>query len=861
MTVAITFGKATPVGFFSIDVTLFAPKNVEVGIVRLPESDDEEVAEEGGEGEGEGEQDKGARCKWEQGRRKGEGENRGSERREGGGGNNSETENETDENLSVTLSVSDSEVTSSYRFSASVSPALPDFEEGEGHREGQGEGDGDYEWKEDISQYTVRAAHELDRKYDDVDEDGLDGTKFDDNDYHSKSNMKLHSNLQNAGVSNHSIVSDSTVDHDRFYDNNGDDIYGNENGKRVREVDSVSRNVGDYLYDNNENNNDNKNNNNNDNYNDININYYDKNDNFDHYENSIPPFNYKSSNTVSPNSIQRNGKSTFTKIGFFTELNIFDFYSNKEEKNFKIHRNKLEFNGNFVEFENLQFVDLMSNSSYLNLFLVLSERLCLMPCDIRLWVCTESNNESEKYNKNKNNSINSILNNSNCNFDNDDCNNLTSNNYNNNNNYNDYNNDNDNHYKNKIDPKILQKKNFDKKYQISRYIDFAKNSNQIIKDFIFYIEILNGKNMISDDLFESNYRCIGFDEDEWISKLKIEIMNNKNKNIPYSAFQSTDVNIDNDHNFEKNYTSSYGNVYNSSKSNKETYGTNHVENEYEKLNNNDNNSNYDYHNDTVNNNNNDNGNNYNNNYSNSNNYYQDNSNNINNTDFHEFDLTIGCGLGSSNQPLHDTNLLSYSTRNNLIMNLNLLHNDVDELFKYYSNKIEDDSVLLFIKLLKLDIDMSNDKNEIISDNDIQVDDCTDITNDVDEDPLQKTSTSTSSTTSLCTIGSIIIDQYTTYTQVKVMLDSLISPHSTLLFHEKQKKIGESSNLNNNQNTANVLSDSLFYSFVHSSPLSFSDFTRAELEGHSDQFLNSSKFIKQVADYSLSSIFGYPAFLI
>ena len=37
MTVATTFGKATPIGYFSIDITLFAPKNVQVGIVRLPE--------------------------------------------------------------------------------------------------------------------------------------------------------------------------------------------------------------------------------------------------------------------------------------------------------------------------------------------------------------------------------------------------------------------------------------------------------------------------------------------------------------------------------------------------------------------------------------------------------------------------------------------------------------------------------------------------------------------------------------------------------------------------------------------------------------------------------------------------------
>ena len=51
MTVATTFGKATPIGYFSIDITLFAPKNVQVGIVRLPEYEDEDVIGEDGEGD------------------------------------------------------------------------------------------------------------------------------------------------------------------------------------------------------------------------------------------------------------------------------------------------------------------------------------------------------------------------------------------------------------------------------------------------------------------------------------------------------------------------------------------------------------------------------------------------------------------------------------------------------------------------------------------------------------------------------------------------------------------------------------------------------------------------------------------
>ena len=233
-----------------------------------------------------------------------------------------------------------------------------------------------------------------------MEEDGLagSGTKFGENGYHNKSNMRLHSDSRNAGVSNHNVVFNTTVDHERFYDNSdnnsNENENENENGKRGREEGSVSGNVGEYIYDNNENNDHNNYDNNN--------NYNHKNENFDPYENNIPPFRYQSSSTVLSNSITNNGNSTFTKIGFFTESNIFDFHIKKEGKISEIFQNNRKFYGNFVQFENIEYVELMSDSSYLNLVLVLSDRLCVMPCDLRLWICNGINDKTDKYN-NRNN--------------------------------------------------------------------------------------------------------------------------------------------------------------------------------------------------------------------------------------------------------------------------------------------------------------------------------------------------------------------------------------------------------------------------------------------------------------------------
>ena len=154
------------------------------------------------------------------------------------------------------------------------------------------------------------------------------------------------------------------------------------------------------------------------------------------------------------------------------------------------------------------------------------------------------------------------------------------------------------------------------------------------------------------------------------------------------------------------------------------------------------------------------------------------------------------------------------------------------------------SVLLFVKLFQTVFHVEN--NENICDKEISKSNNINITDDVDKNSTNKTSTSTSFTTSLSTIGSIIIDQSTTYRQLTVMLDSLFSSHSNIFTTLKQEKIGETSDSNKNQNTETVPTDSLFYSFVHKSPVCFSEFTRAELESRSEQLLNSAKIIKQVA---------------
>ena len=885
MTLATSLGKATPVGYYSINITLFSPRNVQVGIIPLPELENENEieGEEKGETEGgneEEEEDKrdveGVEVECNDnsyiGRRRGrfeeegrgEGDeatvwgtdNIGKDRGMVGGGVGRDCENDDDnereENLSVAFSISltESEVTASIRYSPSVSPALPDFEEGEGEGEGdmedkEGKREGEEEsgivegrrvgqdaWRDKEMRCTVRAADELYKE--DEDEDKKASKRYRNREEDNKGKcMKTISTVMERGMnsSNHAVQFDTVV---------------NDNNKNSNIINYNKMN------DNNSNNNSNSNNDNNNNNND------DDDENFFSYD-DVPPMPIKTSVTNQSNKISNHASPTFSKITFFTENNISDFYSSPE-----IGKNELEkintenfesckFKGissfeTFIRFDGINYVEILSESSYLNLVLVLSDKLSVLPCDFRLWLCSEvvdlivlNNNHDDNNSNNNNNDNNSNDNNSN--------NDNNGHYHNDNSNKNDYN---YNYHCNEQDNYNIPPKTVNKKYKIERYVDFLINSNQIIEDFIFYIEIFNSENKKSDDLFDANYRCIRSDEEEWLEKLNTEIINNERRNIPYSQYQSTSIEADNnDPHFEKNYTANYTANFD-----------NNLERSY--------NSNTGYNNIKNDEGNSGNSNNFNN-YDNSN----DNNNDSNdNVDFHCFNRISGCGLGSSNKPLFDTKLLSYRCRNMLQMSLNLINNDLDELFKYYTNRIEEKSILLFIKLFNPindneDDDKENKDNNIITkinnnvvdngnnnnnnninynndnnDNDYNNNNTNknnynnSISNNANK---EKSSSVTPFTTSLSTIGSIVIDQYTTYSQFKVKVDAALSSYIIKENAEKHKN----NHKKNHKNTSIFLTESLFYSFVRGCPMSITEFARAELDHRSEQRLNPVCNIKQV----------------
>jgi hypothetical protein len=190
----------------------------------------------------------------------------------------------------------------------------------------------------------------------------------------------------------------------------------------------------------------------------------------------------------------------------------------KKESFFNIYyltENKLRDRYNDDINDNFYTLRIMNGSSNLRLLLSISDQLNILPCDIRLWTCenfllkNENKNENEKYFYNYN------------------------------------------------DIKINKVVHFS---EINESIEFNL-------DIFYYVEILSGNNMVSDidGIFENNYRCLRSDEEEWIKKLKQELIlknNNNNYDNDVNYGNNNDVDFYNTSNTNINF-----NVFNNNNNN------------------------------------------------------------------------------------------------------------------------------------------------------------------------------------------------------------------------------------------------------------------------------------------------------
>jgi hypothetical protein len=156
----------------------------------------------------------------------------------------------------------------------------------------------------------------------------------------------------------------------------------------------------------------------------------------------------------------------------------------------------------FISFDGSRSLEILQGSTYLRVYLLLSDTLNVSPCDFRLWVIG-----SVPRDENANNNINNKNNHQNNNDGNDNTNNYVIRNSNEN---------------------TSTNTNTNTKNEITRCIDFTTSWNEIVQESVFYVEVLSGERLISDESFDANFRCFRYDESDWTSKLKNELRNYHN---------------------------------------------------------------------------------------------------------------------------------------------------------------------------------------------------------------------------------------------------------------------------------------------------------------------------------------------
>jgi hypothetical protein len=156
----------------------------------------------------------------------------------------------------------------------------------------------------------------------------------------------------------------------------------------------------------------------------------------------------------------------------------------------------------FISFDGSRSLEILHGSTYLRVYLLLSDTLNVSPCDFRLWVIG-----SVPRDENTNNNINNKKPHQNNKDGNDNTNNDV------------IRNSNENTSTNTSEST---------KNEITRCIDFTTSWNEIVQESVFYVEVLSGERLISDESFDANFRCFRYDESDWTSKLKNELRNYHN---------------------------------------------------------------------------------------------------------------------------------------------------------------------------------------------------------------------------------------------------------------------------------------------------------------------------------------------
>ena len=446
-----------------------------------------------------------------------------------------------------------------------------------------------------------------------------------------------------------------------------------------------------------------------------------------------------------------------------------------KENNENTETKKLTDSPYFLSFKDFDSLNVLEGSTYLRLYLLLSERLSILPCDFRLWTVRsvkapvkcdgkkdlkngdndkndDSCNNNNNYNNSNNNNHNTNNNNNNSTEDfyyfNDNSHsyrydgsdyNTNNTNYNNNNNNND---NNSNNYNNNNSYQMYKNEEFEhsenKDYEIIRCIDFAVSSNEIMTETVFFIEKINSENLISDDSFEANFRCHKFDEEDWILKLKNQLINASEQYLLQPSKKEEEVYYSN--------TSYYNPIKTNESEIRKTLEL-----------------------------------------------------------FNEESFLGHCGLGSSNPPLSDNNVLTLRARNSLKNELESINTEMHRLFSYYPTSIPMNSYLLFIKIFN---PCSKEGKSVVCADSARLPTAQMLTTvsgcstsplpspppsslPPSTCPLPSTSSSSSSSSSssyhnpLFTVGSILIVPATTYGQFLSQVDTLLLQHAHL-FHTTSK---------------------------------------------------------------------------